>query len=151
MITYAVEPWSTFKAEAAPLWEAHWEEIAINRDKIKLEVDYASYDAYERLGVLHVVVARDAGKIVGYFLAFVRPHLHYASSLSAITDVYFLLRSYRKGRTGIALFQFAEKSLKARGVEKIFLGTKKHLDMTPLLKRLGYVETETLLTKFIGD
>lgn len=45
MITFAVEPWESFKREACPLWDKHWEEVAINRDVIKLNVDYAQYDA----------------------------------------------------------------------------------------------------------
>lgn len=151
MITYAVEPWQQFKRESAYLWPKHWEEVAINRDKIKLDVDYEQYDALDACGALHVVAARSAGKIVGYFLALIRPHLHYATSLSAFTDVYYIDPEYRKGRTGYDLFKFAEQSLRQRGVEKIFTGTKKHLDVSTLFRRLGYVETETLFTKYIKE
>jgi len=150
-VTYAVEPWSTFCIESEPLWARHWEEIAIDRDAIKLRIDYEQYAMMDHIGALHVVVARKAGQIIGYWLGIIRPHLHYADSLSAFTDVYFIAPEHRKGRTGIELFRFAEKTLKQRGVQKIFTGTKLHLDMSRLLERLGYRATETLFTKVIKE
>lgn len=149
MVTYAVEPWSSFKAESLNLWPLHWQEIAIDRDKIKLNIDYDQYDQTDAQGALHVVVAREAGKIIGYWLGIVRPHLHYADSLSAFTDVYYILPEHRKGRVGINLFKEAEKTLRARGVQKIFTGTKVHLDMGKVFEHLGYRKTEVLYTKVI--
>lgn len=149
MVTYAVEPWHSFKAESLCLWKSHWEEVAINQAEIKLAVDYAQYDALDSCGALHVLVARSAGKIVGYWLGIIRPHLHYKDSLTAFTDVYYIDPAHRRGRVGIQLFKEAEKSLKARGCQKVFTATKKHLDMGAIFRRLGYVETETVYTKLI--
>lgn len=151
MITYDVEPWLQFKREAARLFPLHWEEIAINRDKIRLAVDYERYDQLDATGQLHVVVARSDGDVVGYHLTLVQPHLHYADVLHGFTDVYFIVREFRRGRTGINLFRFVEKTLKARGVKKLFTGTKIHMDLSPMFKRMGWTPTETLFTKYIGD
>jgi GNAT superfamily N-acetyltransferase len=149
MVTYAVEPWSQYKREACSIWPKHWEEIAVDRDAIKLNVDYAQYDALDSQGALHIVVARSAGRMVGYWLGIIRPHLHYKTSLSAFTDIYYVDPDFRKGRVGIELFKFAEKTLKARGVQKIFTGTKVHLDMSKVFEHLGYRKTEVLFTKVI--
>lgn len=149
MITYAVEPWGNFKHEAAELFPRHWREVAINRDTIKLNVDWARYERLDDVGALHVLVARSAGQIIGYWIGIIETHLHYADSLSAFTDVYYIAMDHRKGRAGIDLFKHAERSLKARGVNKIFTGTKKHLDMSRIFERLGYTATETLFTKVI--
>lgn len=151
MVTYAVEPWRQYKAEALCLWPQHWQEIAIDREAIPLKVDYDQYDALDAIGALHVLVARSAGKIVGYWLGIIRPHLHYADSLSAFTDIYYILPEYRKGRVGINLFKEAEKTLRARGVQKVFTGTKVHLDMGRVFEHLGYRKTEVLYTKVLGD
>lgn len=148
-ISYHIEEWQTFKRESLHLWDRHWQEVAINRDVIKLNIDYGQYDQLDAAGALHVVAARDAGKIVGYHLSIVRPHLHYADSLSAFTDVYYVAPEFRKGRAGIELFKFVEKTLKARGVQKMFTGTKIHLDMSKVFERLGWKETERLYTKVI--
>ena len=40
--------------------------------------------------------------------------------------------------TGYRLLQEAERNLKARGVKKVFSGTKLHLDMGRLFDRLGW-------------
>ena len=151
MITFAVENWFAVKDEMAVLWPAHWEEVAINRDKIKLNVDYDSYAEFANVGSLHVLVAREAGVIVGYHIRIIRPHLHYRDSLTAFTDVYYINPSHRKGMTGVRLFKEVEKTLKYRGVQKIFTGTKLHLDMSRIFEHLGYCETERLFTKYIGD
>lgn len=158
MITYAVEEWSKTWPELSKLWDEHWREVAINQDVIKLDPDIAAYNAFDRAGMLHLVVARSAGDVVGYHISFVRPHLHYRCSLSAITDVYFIRADHRKPRTALRFFEAVEKTLVARGVQKVFTGVKLHnapdghsLDNGRLFQFLGYVETERLYTKVIGD
>lgn len=151
MITYAVESWSDVQAEMAPLWVSHYEEVALNRDKMPLSPDFANYDQMEKLGMLHIVVAREVGKIVGYHFTLVRPHLHYVSTLCGMTDIYYVAPEKRTGRTPLRLFQFVEKSLKDRGVKKLFTGTKKSLDAGGLFEMMGWTEAERLYTKWIGD
>ena len=132
-----------------PLWPAHWEEVAMNKNEIKLNPDFKTYEQYQIDGSLHIVVMREDGELAGYHISIVKPHLHYLQSLSAFTDVYYVSPKHRKGRAGLRLFQEVEKTLKARGVQKIFTGTKKHLDMSRLLEYLGYKSTETLFTKLL--
>ncbi|MEJ0004377.1 MAG: hypothetical protein WDN30_14115 [Pararobbsia sp.] len=157
MITFAVEPWSKVWPEMPALWEEHWREVALNHDVIKLEPDIVAYNALERAGLLHVLVARAAGDIIGYYIAIVQPHLHYRSSLSAMTDVYFIRAKYRRPRTALNFFRQVEASLVARGVQKIFTATKLHtspdgrvLDHGRLFRFLGYTESERVFTKIIG-
>ena len=151
MITFAVEDWFAVKMEMAPLWIPHWEEVALNRDKIPLDPDFDAYDAMARAGMLHIVVARKMGAAVGYHFTIVKPHLHYRKSLSGLTDIYFIAPQYRAGRTPLRLFEFVEKTLKARGVEKLFTGTKLSLDAGPLFEHMGWTPTERLYTKYIGS
>jgi len=150
-LTYQVEAFSAVLAEMQPLWHAHWQEVAMNQDTIPLNPDLDAYRALEAAGVLHVLTVRDQGRVVGYHVAVIRPHLHYQQSLSAMTDLYYLHPDYRKGRAGVRLFQAFEASCKALGVEKLFTGTKLHLDLGRLFERLGWVETERLYTKYLGD
>lgn len=150
MITFAVEDWFSVKAETAHLWEAHWNEVAMNRDKIKLDPDFDTYDFMANKGLLHIVVARKDGEVIGYHYTIVKGHLHYKDSLSGFTDIYFLSPEHRTGRTPLRLFQFVEESLKKRGVEKLFTGTKLSLDAGRLFEHMGWTETERLYTKYIG-
>jgi len=43
VIKYQQESLSTCKSDAIPLLEKHWEEIALNKDKIKLNPDWDAY------------------------------------------------------------------------------------------------------------
>jgi len=50
-----------------------------------------------------------------YHVAIVSGHLHYLSTMHAITDVYFLLPAYRKGFAVIRLFQCIEAAMSELG------------------------------------
>lgn len=150
MVTFAVEEWNDVSPEMAPLWESHWKEVARDHDHIPLDPDLNLYAYLASVGQLHVMVARDKGKVVGYHISIVKPHLHYKSSLHAQTDVYYIDPEHRKGMTGVRLFKEVEKSLAARGVKKMITGTKLSLDMGKIFERLGWHETERTYTKCIG-
>jgi hypothetical protein len=150
VITYQEEAWSAVLPELEACWKAHWQEVAQDQDKMPLDVDYASYGALEQMGALHVVTARVDGDLAGYFISFIRPHLHYASTLCAYVDVYYVKPGYRVGYLALRLFRAAEAFLQARGVQKVFAGTKVYKDMGALFRRLDWVETETVYTKWIG-
>jgi GNAT superfamily N-acetyltransferase len=149
IVTYAVEHLRDMKPELENLLPRHWMEIARDQEIIKLDPDWDSYFAMENMGQFHGMVARCEGKMIGYHISFIRPHLHYRKSLSAIVDIYFILPEYRKGRVGVELFKEVEKSWKARGVQKAFTGTKVFHDMSKLFERLGWRFTEKLYTKVL--
>lgn len=150
MTTFAVELLAHSQAELEDILPQHWEEIARDRDTIKLDPDWPAYHALEACGQLHFLVCRVDGKMAGYHLAFVRPHLHYRQSLSCITDIFYLKPEYRKGGIGKQLFVESEKVLKARGVQKVFLGCKVALDLTPLFENLGYQKIEYVFAKVLA-
>lgn len=152
MITYHVETLDQCLAEGKEYFQAHFEEVATAKEKLGApNMDIEAYYAMERVGQLHIVIAREEGKIIGYLLAFIRPHLHYKHILTAIYDVYYVNPEHRKGFVAIKLFKEAERTMKARGVKRIFSGTKKHKDMSRLFEYMGWKEVETLHSKWIGD
>ncbi len=151
MLTFQVEILIDCLPEIELLLQAHFEEVATNKDGLGgPNMDKQAYFAAEQRGELHIVTARSDGKVAGYYVAFVRPHLHYVHSLSAITDIYYLMPELRQGRNGIRLFTEAERTLKQRGVQRVFSGTKKHNDMSKIFEYLGWQETERLYVKWIG-
>lgn len=151
MLTYVVEPWATVRGEIGPLWRRHYAEIAADQQRIALDPDFARYSASAANGSLHIVVAREAGQMVGYVFAFVETHLHYRSTLCGFYDIYWLAPEARKGSAGVKLLKEAERTLKARGVKKIFTGTKLWKDVGRIFERHGWNETERLYSKWIGD
>lgn len=150
MISFAVERWHDVKDEALPLLLRHWEEIAADKAEIPLAIDYASYDALDASGALHILVARKDGVMIGYYCAIIRSHLHYVTTLFAFTDIFFIAPEHRKGMAGVRLFREMEASLKVLGVKKVFGATKPWLDVGPIFERLGYTKHEIVYSKMIG-
>jgi len=144
---YAIETLHTGYADAHALTKMHFEEIAANKDVIKLNADMASYEEAEENHNLHIVTCRIDGVLVGYHLSFIRPHLHYKDSLTAYTDLFFIHPSYRRGRIGVNLFKYAEKTLWQRGVQRIYMPTKLKLDVGALFEHLGFDAIERVYTK----
>lgn len=151
MISFQVENWHDVKDGMAWLFPLHWEEVANDKDKIKLNLWNEAYDEMADSGQFHVVTVRDGENIVGYHWSIVRPHLHYKQSLTAYTDVYFLHPDHREGMNGVKLFQFVEQSLRDKGVEKMYIASKVKLDKSAIFERLGWSKVETVYTKYIGD
>jgi GNAT superfamily N-acetyltransferase len=104
----------------------------------------------ESKGQLHLLAARDEGRLVGYYLGIIVSHPHYASSgLMSFTDVYFLCPEYRRGEYGVALFAEAERTLRERGVYKAYLSCKIHKDLSPLFELLGWRKTDYTFCKVL--
>ena len=151
-LTYAVERWATYWPDAKPLWEQHWQEIALDQERIPLDVDMERYQALDAAGVLHVVTVRDeTGLLRGYWVGFVTTHLHYRSTLHALLDVYWLDPALRQGWTGVRLFRVVEQTLRARGVMKVVMGHKRHVHgrLAKLFGFLGYRHIEETYSKLL--
>nr|WKF58830.1 hypothetical protein HUO10_003331 [Paraburkholderia busanensis] len=153
MITYQLESFDEYYPEAQVLLANHWEEVALNKDVIKLDIDEAEYRALDRQGALQILTVRCDGALVGYKVHVVKGHLHYKSSLTAFSDVYYLSPEIRsKPRVPLRMFQRAEDELKRRGVQRIIETTKLHSNKQKFLEFQGYGPSELVLTKILkGD
>jgi len=150
---YAVERWKALRLEMLPMLVQHWKEVALNHADVPLDIDHERYDALDESGALHIVTVRSNGALIGYHVAIISGHLHYAKTLHGVTDVYWVHPAHRKGFTGIRLFKRVEEEMRGLGVKKLFTGTKVHLDMSKLFERLGYTRVEYLYAKLVpqGD
>ena len=149
MITYQEESWTQIEEELKELFPVHWEEIALDKDIIKLKPNYTLYKTLDGAGNLQTITVRDEGKLIGYHVCLIHSHMHYEDSLTAFTDIFFIEKKYRKGRTGLKLFQFMEQQLKSKNVQKIYMGTKLSLDISSLLEYLNYRPIEKLYSKLL--
>jgi len=148
VITYHDEDPTVFFRELAPILPEHYEELCVTKD-FPLEPDLAAYERLRVAGMLKAVTCRNDGELVGYIIFIVQPHLHYMSCITAFEDLYYVKKEYRKGRTGIKLFQFSEEVLKDAGVRRIIMHTKIHMDNSRLFEYLGYKNTDKLFTKLL--
>jgi len=143
-VRFGIETYEQVRQEAADLMLAH--EAEVYRGTIPIQPDDAQFDWMDKNGQLQVVAARDDGKLVGYHLTIIRPHLHYAV-LAGFVDTVYMSPECRAGRTGMQMIQYAEDMLRRRGVQWTTIGVRLIKDFSPLLIRLGYTEAEKLYRK----
>lgn len=151
MLTAAPEPFAPFLEEVKPLLPMHYQELALNKDKVPLSPQYEEYLRRDAAGMILTVVLRDNGKLVGYMIAFKAPGLHYSTCLTLQMDIFFVHPDYRNGSAGIKLFKAVEKEAKRQGVDRMFVGSKVHRDASLLFERLKYTKVETIYSVWLGD
>jgi GNAT superfamily N-acetyltransferase len=151
MITAHVESFAANIAELKEIIPLHYEELAMNRDKVPLSPRWDLYLAQEAIGELLFVALRDAGRLAGYFIGFVAPGLHYSTCLTCIQDIFYVKPDERGAAAGNLLFNFVEKELRRRGVQRLVTNSKNHFPAAWLFARRGYEEIETIHTKWLGD
>lgn len=150
-ITYQIENFYRLKEEVNELFQKHWEEIALFKDRMKLNPDWDFYTALYEQRQLGLYTARKGKKLIGYFVVIAKSHPHYKDHLVAVNDIIFVDPEYRKGLTGYKLIKFAKENLKELGVSVLAVNIKVHKPFDKLLERLGFVNTERLYTVYLGD
>lgn len=151
MITFCVEPLSERLHELKPLFPQHYRELALNQDQVPLDPDYDIYLTRDRLGEVLFVAGRELGRLVAYFVGFVAPGLHYRTCLTLTEDIFYVLPEYRGQNAGFRLFKAVEQAAWARGVQRMFVGSKLHKDASWLFENLGYVEVERYYSKLFSN
>lgn len=149
MITWGTETFPAFLEEAKALFPLHWEELALNKDKVPLDPQYEIYLERDKRGEILLIVGRSSGKLIGYFVGFVAPGLHYRTCLTLTLDIFWVHPEYRGGQ-GIKLFKAVEAEARRRGVQRMFVGSKLHKDASWLFERLGYTEVERYYSLWLG-
>ena len=151
MVKYQQEFLTSVVDDAKPLLQDHWDEIAVNKDKIKLNPDWVTYASLEEQGKLKIFTAREDEVLIGYFVVIVGINPHYKDHLFASNDIIYLSPKHRKGFTSIKLIKFAEKCLKADGVSVLTINTKVHQPFDRLMDFLKFRKIERVYSKYLGD
>jgi hypothetical protein len=147
-ICFAVEQFKAAYEEAAPLLNAHWDEIAKNKALLRLNPDVT---LYERMGQnLLLITARLDGQLIGYFLWFLIRHPHYSHVSVAEEDLHFLLREHRRGLAGYKFVKAACAAAFDHGAELLVLREKVGHEHAAIMKRLGFVPTDIVYTRARG-
>jgi len=93
----------------------------------------------------------DDGKIVGYSVLLISPHLHYAETVFAMVDVIFLCESHRKTRAGLFLINKTEEFAKEAGAHVLTYHTKpNHNTIEKILYYKGFGHMENIIGKYVG-
>lgn len=130
----------------------HYDELCLDKEIVKLDVDWERYAALEKLGKLFTLALWEDAILIGYSVFILHHHLHYKSLSVASNDVLFLREDKRSGRAGLQLILESEHRLKDLGVQKITWRVKyKNPTLGHILRRLGYADEEFTLTRTLKD
>lgn len=151
MLTAAPEEFAPFLEEVKPLLPDHYLELALNQDRVPLAPQYDEYLRRDSLGMVMAVTVRDAGELVGYFVGFIAPGLHYSTCLTLQLDIFWIHPDHRGQKGGFLLFKAVEAEAKRRGVQRLFVGSKTHLPADFLFEKLGYTKVETVWSAMLED
>ena len=151
MVNYQQEFLTSVVDDIKPLIKSHWDEIALNQDRIKLNPDWDAYQNFEDQDRLRIFTARDKDELVGYFVVIIGVNIHYKDHLFASNDIIYLSPNHRKGFTGIRLIKFAEKCLREDGISVLTINTKVHQPFDKLMDFLKFNKIERVYSKYVGD
>ena len=151
MITFMLESGREQLPELMKLFPVHFQELALNKEKAPLDPQIDIYMERERRGELMFVAVRKTGELIGYFIGFVAPGLHYKTCLTLTMDIFYIAPEHRGSSAGYKLFKFVEQEAKNRGVKRMFVGSKVHSDASWLFEKLGYEKVETYYSAWLGD
>ncbi len=169
MLTVAVENYQSFIDDALDeILEEHYEDLALDQDKVPLDPQFSVYREREKKGELLVMCMREqtgqppasgwppgetpVGELAGYFIGFIAPGLHYQTCLTCTMDIFYVRPKFRDNLlAGRRLFKAVERELRARSVARWFVGTKLNKDVGRLFESLKFTPVEMYYSKWLGD
>jgi len=137
-VTFQEERYADIEQELPPLYAMHYAEIAEHQDAVELDMDFEGYRKLDEGGALILITVRNDGKLVGYYKAVITPNLHYKSTKTAWTDIYYIDPSIRGQGNGLRLIRAAVEAVKKRGVKRFYAGVKLKHDVGPLFEKVGF-------------
>jgi GNAT superfamily N-acetyltransferase len=151
MITAQVESFAEHLDELKTILPTHHAELALFKDKMPLDPQFDLYIARERAGELLFVTLREDAALVGYWISFIAPGLHYRSTLTATMDILYVHPDHRGNGGGFKLADVVKAELVRRGVKVWWAGSKNHKEIAWFLERLGMAKAEEYFVMWLGD
>ena len=136
-----------FKVKADPLFQEHYEEIALRKDLMELKPNWPMYDALDQSGVLFIYLAMQDDVCIGYSMNIVTNHLHYADLRYSQNDVLFIKKEFRGGRIGLRLMKVTEDHARSLGCKVMLWHAKEDTTLAKLLPRLKYGVQDVIYSK----
>jgi Acetyltransferase (GNAT) family len=110
-----------------------------------LDLDLPLMRVLEQAGLFRVWTATENGRLVGFILFHIQPHLFHHRTLFAIDAGHYLDPSYRViSWTGIKMWRSAIAALKELGVKVIVSHDSPSRPLSAFFRRLGFVPRSTL-------
>jgi len=146
-------PMGIFLDKAKDILYRHWEELALNKDKIQLSPDKEKSCKLQDIGVLkNIVIYNENEEIVGYSVLLIQPALHYSCDTFAHVDIIYVDKQYRSSSLGARLLLATENIAKENGASVILHHAKPNVPMIiKPLEKLDYKLYEFIYGKYLGE
>jgi GNAT superfamily N-acetyltransferase len=138
-VSFALESWDQFYADAKPLIEKHFEEAALV--DLELGLDEEFFQSMFSRGSLMIMTARDDGKLVGYLLLSLVSHPISKSIMQLMEYAFYLTPEYRKGWTAAKMIRATEQIARVKNAGRVVFAELVREGYTgpgKLYERLGY-------------
>lgn len=134
-------------AQANVLFEEHYEEIARNKQVMKLKPDEKAYYKLEKANQLFILSAWQNDVLIGYSVNFVLNHPHYADLLLAQNDLLYIKKEMRGSRAGLKLIKETETHATLLGCKLMLWHAKENTALGAILPRLKYGVQDIIYSK----
>ena len=139
---YAIENVYEIHHEMDELLAIHYDQVSTHKHIKVLAPKWERFKELTEMGHCRTATVRtDDDELVGYFITFIFPHVHF-DCVMAMNDAVFLHPDHR-GFASYKLFKFAIADLRACSEADILaVHMKIHLPFRELLAKLGFNQTE---------
>jgi len=134
-------------AKASILFEEHYEEIARNKQIMKLKPDEKAYRNLEEANQIFILSAWQDDVLIGYSVNFVLNHPHYADLVVAQNDLLYIKREMRGGRAGLKLIKETETYATSLGCKLMLWHAKENTALSAILPRIKYGVQDIIYSK----
>lgn len=139
MATISIGTLEALRAQAQPLFEQHWAELAPRKHLMGIDPQWDRYEHLEKLGNLMILLAHDDdNQLVGYSVNVVMQHLHFANLRYCHNDLLFVVPSHRNQGLGRQLIKATEIAAKESGAEMLVWHARPGTALELVLRRRGY-------------
>lgn len=146
MIEYSVEKPDKLKVELQPLAEKHFSED-YRQEASDLSINWDIYETLDSVGSVHIITARDSGKLVGYISAITQEHQHTEGVVSGSMDALFVHPDYRSNGVASELFSKMETLLTDKGVSWFSATFREEKTAESVTGKYGYKKVECTFGK----
>lgn len=142
-------PVQFFEENCADLFREHYDEIALNKNVMKLLPNWEKYYELEKAGMILCIGAFLGEECIGYSINFFTNHMHYKELFYMQNDLLFVAEEHRKTRLGLDLIRATEKLAHAKGADLMLWHAKENTTLCSLMPRLGYKIQDIIYSKVL--
>lgn len=145
--TFQVEHFPEVQADLEALHKEHWLETEGYRSGVPMDPNYKAFAYYDGMGIYRLFTIRRDGVLIGDCGMYMARAVHTQQIVSK-EDTIFITAGERKGWLAAAFLRYMEKVLvKECKVTEIDCTVKEAVNSEPLLRRIGYRKSATVMTK----